>query len=148
MIEFHGSLDIAQDPARVFAFVAELQNLPKYRAEVVQSTVVTPGPVRIGTQFQEVVRLGPARVQARSIVTEYDGISTLGFSADAPQVRYQRRVMVVSVLGGTRVTLRGSAELKGAWRLLRPLLAGSLEKGVRKDLEALKRLTEGTRQPA
>lgn len=50
---------------------------------------------------------------------------------------------------GTRLTLRGSARLKGAWRLLRPLFASDLRREARNDLAALKRLVEaGTGQQA
>jgi hypothetical protein len=69
VIEFADSIDVAQSPARVFAFVSDLDNLPKIQSDVVQSTVLDPGTVHVGTRFEEVVKVGPRRVTAECVVT-------------------------------------------------------------------------------
>ena len=54
MIEFKGSIAVERSPEDVFAFVADPGNRPKYQHNIVESRVVTGGPVRHGTSFKEV----------------------------------------------------------------------------------------------
>ena len=83
MITFADSIDIAQSQARFLAFVSDLDNMPKIQSEVVKSTVVDPGPVHVGTQFEEVVKIGPWHVTARCVVTEYEPERLMAFRADS-----------------------------------------------------------------
>jgi hypothetical protein len=147
MIRVEDAIDVEQTRDAVFAFVADLGNIPQYQAEVVRSTVITPGPVRVGTKFEEVVRLGPWRINARCEVTEFDGLGVMGFKADSSPVGYEGRITVTPSGSGCRVAIAGSANLRGAWRLLTPVLAGDIRRGVRHELEAIKKLTEVGARP-
>jgi hypothetical protein len=131
-----------QTPARVFAFVSDLENLPKIQSEVVQSTVLDPGPVRVGTRFEELVKIGPRRVTARCVVTEYEPERLIGFRAESSAVHYDGRFLVEPFGDGCRVAIEATAQLQGLWRLLQPLLAADARKGIRQELEAIKRHTE------
>lgn len=143
MITFHDSIEVSQKPDRVFAFISDLNNLPKFQAEVVQSRVITPGPVRLGTRFEELVKLGPWRVPTQCVVTEFDEQGKLAFEASSKPVKYEGAFTVEPAAPGSRVTIRGIAQLQGLWRLLQPLLAGDVRKGLRHELLAIKRHTEG-----
>ncbi len=142
MITFAGSIDIAQSPARVFAFVSDLENLPKIQSDVVQSTVLDPGTVRVGTRFEELVKVGPRRVTAKCVVTEYEPGSRIAFRAESKALNYDGRFLVEPAGEGSRVTIEGSADLRGLWRLMEPLLAAEIRKGVKHELDAIKRHTE------
>jgi dehydrogenase/reductase SDR family protein 12 len=142
MITFAGSIDIAQSRSRVFAFVSDLDNLPKIQSDVVQSTVLDPGTVHAGTRFEEVVKIGPRRVTARCVVTEYEPESRMAFQGESKVVNYESRFLVEPAGEGSRVTIEGMAELRGVWRLMQPLLAADVRKGVKHELSAIKRHTE------
>jgi hypothetical protein len=142
MIDLADSIEIAQSPSRVFAFVADLDNLPKIQSDVVQSTVLDPGTVHVGTRFEEVVKLGPRRVTARCVVTEYEPDSLMAFRAESKAVNYHARFLLEPAGDGSHVTIEVTAELQGLWRLLEPVLAGDVRKGLRHELEAIKRHTE------
>lgn len=143
MVEFADSIEIAQTPARVFGFVSDLENLPKIQSEVVQSTVLDPGPIRVGTRFEEIVKLGPRRVTARCVVTEYEPERRMGFRAESTAVHYDARFLVERAGEGSRVTVEGAFRLRGVWRVLRPLVAGDVRRGLKHELEAIRRHTEG-----
>src|SRR5205807_623016 len=64
MIRCNDAITIDRSPADVFAFVADLSNIPRWQAEVVKSIVVTPGPTRVGTHYTEDVKMGPTHVTA------------------------------------------------------------------------------------
>jgi carbon monoxide dehydrogenase subunit G len=142
MINFADSIQIAQTPSRVFAFVSDLDNLPKFQSDVVQSSVLDPGTVRVGTRFEEVVKIGPRRVTARCVVTEYEPESRMAFRAESSAVNYHARFLVEPAGEGTRLAVDGTAELQGLWRLMQPLLAADIHKGVKQELGAIKRHTE------
>ena len=142
MITFRESIEIPQAREKVFGFISDLSNLSKFQSEVVQSRVITPGPVAVGTRFEEVVKLGPWRVPTRCMVTEYDEGETMAFEASSKPVRYSARFTVEAAADGSRVTIQGTARLQGLWRLLEPLLESDVHKGVRHELVAIKHHTE------
>jgi hypothetical protein len=143
VITFQDSIDVAQAQDKVFGFISDLNNLAKFQAEVVQTRVVTPGPVAVGMRFDELVKLGPWRVPTHCVVTEYDPRGTMAFRAESKPVNYEARFTVAAHADGSRVTLQGTARLNGLWRLLEPLLAADVHKGIRHELGAIQRHTEG-----
>jgi carbon monoxide dehydrogenase subunit G len=142
MIEFSGTTDVARSQSHVFAFVSNLENLPKIQSEVVKSTVLDPGPVQVGTRFEEIVKIGPRQVTARCVVVEYEPERRLAFRAESPALHYDAHILVEPAGSGCRVTLEGTVRLQGLWRLLQPLLAADVRKGVAHELAAIKRHTE------
>jgi len=72
MIEFKGSIPIECSPETVFAFVADPTNRPKYDANVVDSRLVTDGPVRVGTRFEEGMKMGPWRLRSACEVLTHE----------------------------------------------------------------------------
>ena len=142
MISFKDNIDVDQARERVFGFISDLNNLSRFQAEVVQTKVITPGPIVVGTRFDEMVKLGPWRVPTECVVTEFDPRGSMTFQATSKPVSYVGRFTVEAVGNGSRVTIQGTARLRGLWRLLEPILAGDVRKGVRHELAAIKRLTE------
>lgn len=142
MIEVTDSVTISRAPTEVFAFVADMSNLPKWQSEVVTSTVLTTGPTRIGTKFSENVKMGPSHVTADCEVTELVAGSMIAFKAISPRIAYQGRITVESSGGGSKVTLSGTAQMNGWWRLMQPLMKSEFRNGVRKELGALKAVLE------
>jgi hypothetical protein len=142
MIEVTDSITITRAPADVFGFVADMNNLPKWQAEVVTSKVVTPGPTRIGTQFTEDVKMGPTRTTAICEVIEFTHPSMIAFKAISPRMNYQARLTVEPSGGGSKVTMKGSAEMKGWWKVMQPFMKSEFKTGVRKELTSLKEALE------
>jgi hypothetical protein len=142
VIELTDSIEIARTPADTFAFVADLNNLPKWQSEVVQSTVLTPGPTRVGTRFTEKVKMGPSHTTAACEVTDFRSGSLMGFRATSPRVDYMSRLSVEDDGDGSRVVITGSAQMKGWWRLMEPLMRSEFKTGLRKELAALKAVME------
>lgn len=148
MLKVSASIDISRPPADVFAYISNLSNMPKWQAEVVRSTVLTPGPTQVGSLFSEHVKLGPLRTVAQCEVTEFVPGQVLSFKASSSAVEYQGRRVVEPVEGGARLTLAGTLQPKGFWRLMEPLMDGELKNGVKKELGTVKALLEERRQPA
>ncbi len=142
MIEVSDSITISRAPADVFAFMADMNNLPKWQSEVVASTVVTPGPTRVGTKFTEDVKMGPTHATASCEVTEFTPGSMMAFKALSPRMDYQARITVERNGDGSKVTMNGSAQMKGWWIVMQPFMKGEFKTGVRKELTSLKTVLE------
>lgn len=104
--------------------------------------MLDPGPVHVGTRFEEVVKIGPWRITARCVVTEYEPETRMAFRAESKPMSYDGRFRVEPAGEGSRVIIEGSAELRGLWRLMQPLLTADIRKGIKHELAALKRHTE------
>lgn len=142
MIAFSESITISRPSADVFAFVADMNNIPKWQSEVVSSRVITPGPTKVGTRFTEDVKMGPTRTTAACEVTEFSPGSSMAFKAISQRMDYEGSIGVESVAGASRLTMKGSAQMKGWWRLMEPLMKREFQNGIRKELGTLKAVLE------
>ena len=142
MIQVNDSITNARPLPKVFAFVADMNNIPKWQAEVVKSTVVTPGPTKVGTRFTEEVKMGPMRTAADCEVTEFILDKSVAFKAKSSSINYEGRILVEPFEKGTKLTMEGSAQPKGLWRLLQPMMAGEFKRSVKKELAAVKGILE------
>lgn len=142
MIQISNTIAISRSPREVFAFLADLNNIPKWQAEVVTSKVITTGPTRVGTRFTEEVKVGLARATANCEVTEFSPDSKMAFKADSPSIDYEGRLLVEPLEKGARLTLAGTVQPKGWWKLMQPLLNEEFKTGVKKELAAIKEILE------
>jgi uncharacterized membrane protein len=142
VIQITDTITIGRPPTEVFAFVADLNNIPKWQSEVVTSKVVTPGPTRVGTRFTEDVKMGPRRVAATCEITEFAPNTVVGFRATSPAMDYSGRFQFEGAAGGTNLIVTATGQLKGWWKLMQPLLKGEFRSGIRKELAALKDILE------
>lgn len=142
MIRVSDSIAISRPPSQVFAFVVDLNNIPKYQAEVVKSTVVTPGPTKVGTRFTEVVKMGPMRATANCEVTELVPDKTMAFRAMSSAINYEGRLLIEPADKGSKLTLAGTMQPRGLWKVLQPMLAGEVRRGVKEELVAIKGILE------
>jgi len=143
MIRIETSTQIGRPRAEVFDFLTDVENLPKWQSGVVESRPLSEGPVRVGYRFEETAKVGLWKLHNVCTVTDLKANERFAFEAKSSgPLDYEGSFDLQPVAGGTRLTLRGSARLKGLWRLLQPLLAGDLRKETRAELESIRRLLE------
>lgn len=142
MIKVGGSIEISSPQSQVFTFISDLNNIPRWQSEVVQSTVVTPGPLKVGTRFDEVVKVGPWRLHNHCVVTQYEPERRMAFKAESSPVEFEGKITLEQIKDKTLVTMDGTASLKGFYRMMQFALASDLRKGVRQELRALKEILE------
>jgi uncharacterized membrane protein len=142
MISVSDTATILMPRAEVYAFVADLGNLPRWQSEVVSTHVSSPGPVRVGLRFTEDVRIGRETVQAHCEITELVDGNRLGFTATSRALEYAGKLTFTDVEAGTRVDITATFTLRGGRRLLEPAFGGEVRRGVSDELNTLKRLLE------
>jgi carbon monoxide dehydrogenase subunit G len=143
MIHIESSVQIARPRDEVFDFLIDVDNLPKWQTGVLQSRSLTQGPVRVGFQFAEMLKVGPWKLNTVSTVTDIKVNERFAFQVKSSgPLDCDAYFDLQPVAGGTRLTMNGAARLKGIWRLLQPFLAGDLRKETRTELATIKLLLE------
>ena len=142
MIQPNDTITISRSPSEVFAFLADLNNIPKWQAEVVASKVITTGPTKVGSRFTEEVKMGPMRATANCEVIEFSPDTMMAFKAVSPSVNYEGRVLVEPWEKGAKLTLAGTVQPKGLWKLLQPIMNAEFKSGIKKELAAIKQILE------
>ena len=73
MIRPKASTTIAATPRAVITFIADPVTAPRWMKALEVSELITPGPIRPGSQFREVQNAGGQRIETICEVVEYDG---------------------------------------------------------------------------
>ena len=77
------SLEIPASPDRVFAFVADLDNLPKWQTGIVSARMTSAPPVRAGSTAHVVRELMGQQLAVDVTITEFEPGSRLGLRSAA-----------------------------------------------------------------
>ena len=126
---------------QVFAFLLDITQLTTWQTNLIKIDKLTEGPLRLGSRFQEVRRLGKRESEIQGEIIAFE-----------PNKRFETRTMTkpqvtVSYFfepedGGTRVKHRFVMQTSGLLRLLEPMIAKSIREENVLDFENLKRVLE------
>lgn len=70
-MKFTNTITINRPAAEVFAYLADLENLPRWNYAIQQTRKVSPGPVAVGTRYQQ-VRTVPTQQEESLEVVELE----------------------------------------------------------------------------
>lgn len=143
-IHIEESVTIRRSPEVVWATVSDYSIDGLWRPDITEMTPDPPGPPAVGTRVHEVLRKGGRDYVTDSTVTEvgpgmsyrFCGLGTTG------KVEGGRRVVANGSPSEAAFTYQVTLTLTGATRVLRPIVAASLRKGLRNDLQRLREKLE------
>ncbi len=142
MIRQQSTIRIDQPVEKVFAYVTNGGNLGNWQSHLVKHEPLGQEPLRVGSRFREVRRMGPREAEIKGEVTALEAqrhFATKTLTKPEATVDY----LFVPESGGTRLTYNFALMPVGLMRLLQPLIASGIKKDTEADLERLKRLLEG-----
>jgi len=142
MIQLNEAISISRSAGEVFAFLADLNNFPKWRANLVSFKILTAGPTEVGTRCAEVVQVGPMRATGTCDVTEFSPGRTMAFKAVTAGLIYDGRILVEPWEKGSKLTLTGDVHPRGALKLMQPILKKKLESGIKAEVSSVKEFLE------
>lgn len=147
MAGFKLETHIARTPDEVFAFTANLENLPQWLPNIKQIEKLTDGPIRPGTVFRETRQFGKRMAQADIEVLIHEPPLRHSARGRFPGGEAVYHYTFTPEEGGTRVEM--VAEVTGKWLgvLLVPLMVSTMQKQDGDQLERLKAALE-SRPPA
>jgi uncharacterized protein YndB with AHSA1/START domain len=144
-MSFQIALDVHRSPSEVFAFVADLQNMPRWYDAVEQVTPTTTFSGGEGARFHMVRSLPGGRAHNDVEVTAFRPDEEVTFASVNGPTPFRYHYRLAPVPGGTRLTLDGkisAAGLTGPAALLGGLAERFFERGMRTNLGTLKRIIE------
>ncbi len=141
-IELSASVDVDRPVDDVWRVVADYSRDPDWRAGVVTMAPSTLGRVRPGTTTAEQLRTAGSTWRNTGVVTEVEPGRRFSWRTTSGVPASGSRAVTPRPGGGSRVELRLSVTPTGARRLLRPLLAGMLRRGLAADAVRLRQLVE------
>lgn len=125
-----------------FDYMARFSNAPEWDPSAVRARPLTDGPVRLGSEFEVVVRSFGRELTWRYRVTEHDRPHRVVVRAERGSIVSEDTITVAALpVGGSAVTYHAELRTSGWSRLLDPLLAVAFrrigtaaEDGLRREL--------------
>jgi uncharacterized protein YndB with AHSA1/START domain len=140
-VRFTNTITIDRTPATVFAYLADLENLPQWNYAIHDTQKITAGPVRVGSRYRQ-TRTTPVHQDEYLTVIEFelDHRLTIGgtLSSLPAQIEYTLRP------AGNATTVTNTVDLqqRPPLNLLAPLAARPIKSAVAGNLDVLKRTLE------
>ncbi len=133
---------INRPPEEVFAFAANLENLPRWLPQIRQVEKLTDGPIRPGTVFRETRQFGRRTAQADIEIVVHEPPLRHSARGRFPGGEAVYHYTFTPDEGGTRVEM--VADVRGGWGsvLLIPLLVRTMQQQDGDQLERLKMAME------
>jgi uncharacterized protein YndB with AHSA1/START domain len=133
----------------VAAFAANPDNAPRWYANIKSVQWSTEPPLRLGSRIAFVAEfLGRRLAYTYEIVEYVPDERVVMRTAEGPFPMETTYTWAPSGPGSTRMTLRNRGLPAGFSRLAAPVMAASMRKANRKDLERLRQLLEAPEVPA
>jgi len=139
---------IARPVEDVFAYVANLRNIPAWRPDVLEiegapETLDIPSRLVPGTAFKEWINFGGRKAWGMQVREVQAGRRAVFEATSGPGVRPTQTFLFEPDGGSTHVTFRGEIRTLGAYRLIEPLLPRVIRRNWQRYLANLKALLEG-----
>jgi uncharacterized membrane protein len=136
-------IEIARPRADVAAYASDPANAPVWYENIESVEWRTPPPAAQGTMVAFVARfLGRRLAYTYEIAELVPGERLVMRTSEGPFPMETTYTWADAPGGGTRMTLRNRGEPAGFARVGAPMMARSMRRANRKDLEQLKRLLE------
>jgi uncharacterized protein YndB with AHSA1/START domain len=147
MEAFQNTVTIRRPPEKVFAFLADFQNLPSWNYAIEQTTKTSPGPAGVGATYRQ-TRTVPRRSQESFEVTIFQPPTRVAIQGRAGPFHATISYLLEPVAGGTRLANNVKLEPPSALlQLIGPLTVPQVKAAVARNLGTLKELLEGAPPP-
>ncbi len=146
MIMIEANITIQRPPGEVFDFIANFENNPLWQSGMVSATFTSPGPLAVGSTYDQVARFMGRQVVSSFQVTALEPGRKVKASSTGGSFPITFTRIVEPAGAGCRVTAIVEGDASGFFRLFQPLLDGMVRRSVEGDYRRLKQLLEGQSQ--
>jgi len=134
--EYLATIDVPLPPAEAFDYLAEFSNAQEWDPGVESAEMTTPAPVALGSRFHLVTKVAGRAVPLDYEIIAYDRPNVVTVRAENSSTISEDTITFTEVAasGGsdrphTEVRYEAGLELKGAYRVLTPVI-GIMFKGI------------------
>ena len=145
MATFQNTVTIARPANEVFAFLANLRNIPRWNYAIALTVQTSPGPAGAGATYRQ-TRTIPRHSEESLEITVFEPPSRLAVQGQLGPFQATTSYLLEPAAGGTRLT--NDVELEPTSALLRPigpLATPRIKAAVARNLGTLKELLESAR---
>jgi hypothetical protein len=118
MHTFQNTVTIARPAGEVFAFLADLRNIPRWNYAIARTVPTLPGPAGVGATYRQ-TRTIPRRSEENLQITVFQPPTRLAVQGQLGPFRATASYLLEPVPSGTR--LANDVELEPISALLRPI---------------------------
>lgn len=136
------SIEINQPLETVYEFFANVNNLPKCSGAIAEVRGAPDRAVEVGDTYTSVARVMGTEIETAHRVLRVEPSQELEIEGTTGRTRILVHMTFEATESGTRVIQRGEGEPGGALRLAGPMLARTMKKQVRDDLNNVKKVLE------
>ena len=141
-MKFHNTIVINKSQKEVFAYLAQLENLPKWNYAIRQTVKTAPGPVGTGSTYTQTRSL-PRPMEEHLQITQFQPDTLLvvdgGFGAFTGSSAYTLRQVSDGV---TELTNEVDLVPPPALKLIAPVVKAQVRQAVMANLNVLKHILE------
>jgi carbon monoxide dehydrogenase subunit G len=130
MIQVEESIEVARDPATVYAFLSAVERYPEWLPGVAGAEQTSPGPVVSGTTFRLQLAGPNGPIEADGVVAAAEPDHALLVRGSASQGRVEGGFDLVPGSEATIVKVRMQIELGGLYRFAEGLVAAELRRSM------------------
>jgi Polyketide cyclase / dehydrase and lipid transport len=139
---FQNTVTIARPADKVFAFLADLRNIPQWNYAITRTVQTSPGPAGVGATYRQ-TRTIPRRSQESLQITIFEPPSRLTVQGQIGPFQATTSYLLEPAAGATRLTNDVELETSSALlRLISPLAVPRIKAAVARNLGTLKGLLE------
>ena len=142
MTKVERTLVIHQPVEKVFAYVTNPRNNPKWQPDILESRVIPDEPTQIGTRVTDVRSILGRKLELTTEVIEFEPNKMMRVKSASGPIPLSGRITFEPVDGGTRVNFLAEAEPTGFFKMAERMFSGAWRKGVEDSLNRLKELLE------
>ena len=142
MDAFELSIMIKRPIEEAFAVLTNLENDIKWRSEWVETMNTSGGSIGVGATFRFSSELLGRQIPTVYKVIEYETNRSAAWKTVSGPLPLTFRRNFERVEGGTHFTIRYDMEVRGFFKLVMSLLAGSVKRQHEGDLRKMKELME------
>jgi uncharacterized membrane protein len=140
-VRFSNTITIDRPASAVFAYLAELENLPRWNYAISETRKLSSGPTRVGSRYLQ-VRTLPRPSEDTLEVTEYEPDRRLTVRGMFGPLSGQATYVLEPAGGATSLTNAMDLKAKGALSLVAPLATARVSAAVTENLTKLKEILE------
>jgi len=141
MIKLENSVVIEQPVGRVFEFVTDISNNPKWQTDILELAITSEGPFELGSTYRCVNRFMGRRIETQGIITEYVPDRACSFRITSGPVTGDSRFYFEAVNGATKFTTAAALDL-GFLSLGKIIVKRKIYTQLRNDMLKLKNILE------
>jgi dehydrogenase/reductase SDR family member 12 len=137
MTRLHHVVTVPRPIGEVFAFVADFSNLPEWDPGITRSSLVGPGPVGTGSEFEVVSVFAGREVVMRYEVVTFDVPHRVVLEGHGSTIRAVDDIEFQEVGGGTEIDYTADFALRGPLRFVQPVFRPAFTRVGRRAMAGL-----------